>query len=140
MNRIFTIPFSDDLNLFPRFILLVFLSLYYSVTNKTHHQQDSIGSSEAPTSLDNGAAVERFVLEPAKEGTLVKCRISRDRKGMDRGLFPTYFLHMERDDGKKVGKDINPIFQVTTGPSLGTHLLTIAGRIGDSWSSVTADP
>lgn len=78
-----------------------------------------MGSSEAPTSLTgplgNGAAVERFVLEPAKEGTLIKCRISRDRKGMDRGLFPTYFLHMERDDGKKVCKEINSAFQVTTG-------------------------
>ena len=36
------------------------------------------------------------------KGTLVKCRITRDRKGMDRGLFPTYFLHMEREDGRKV--------------------------------------
>lgn len=67
-----------------------------------------MGSGDAPSSLTgplgNGAAVEQFVLEPAKEGTLVKCRISRDRKGMDRGLFPTYFLHVERDDGKKVSK------------------------------------
>lgn len=31
-----------------------------------------------------------------------KCRITRDRKGMDRGLYPTYFLHLERDYGKKV--------------------------------------
>ncbi|XP_050691142.1 tubby protein homolog [Eriocheir sinensis] len=63
---------------------------------------DSQGSGDAPSSLGNGAAVEQFVIEPAKEGTLVKCRISRDRKGMDRGLFPTYFLHVERDDGKKM--------------------------------------
>ncbi|KAK3858867.1 hypothetical protein Pcinc_034963, partial [Petrolisthes cinctipes] len=73
-------------------------------------QQGRPGSAESDGSdvqslagnLDNGAALERFVLEPAREGSLVKCRISRDRKGMDRGLFPTYFLHMERDDGKKV--------------------------------------
>lgn len=31
-----------------------------------------------------------------------KCRITRDRKGMDRGLYPTYFLHLERDYGKKI--------------------------------------
>ena len=43
-----------------------------------------------------------FVLEPAPQGALVKCRITRDRKGMDRGLFPTYFLHMEKEDGRKV--------------------------------------
>lgn len=32
----------------------------------------------------------------------MKCRITRDRKGMDRGLYPTYFLHLEREDGKKI--------------------------------------
>lgn len=69
--------------------------------------QESGGSGDVQSlagNLDNGAALERFVLEPAREGSLVKCRISRDRKGMDRGLFPTYFLHMERDDGKKVSE------------------------------------
>ncbi|XP_076063997.1 tub domain-containing protein ktub [Oratosquilla oratoria] len=63
------------------------------------------GGSQSPLPgprSGEGADLERFVLEPAPQGTLVKCRISRDRKGMDRGLFPTYFLHMERDDGKKV--------------------------------------
>ncbi|XP_059056874.1 protein king tubby isoform X2 [Achroia grisella] len=47
-------------------------------------------------------AVETFVVTPAKHGTLYKCRIARDRKGMDRGLYPTYFLHLEKDYGKKV--------------------------------------
>lgn len=39
---------------------------------------------------------------PAPQGTTIKCRITRDKKGMDRGMYPTYFLHMEKDDGKKV--------------------------------------
>lgn len=39
---------------------------------------------------------------PAPQGTAIKCRITRDKKGMDRGMYPTYFLHMEKDDGKKV--------------------------------------
>ncbi|GFT56902.1 tubby protein homolog [Nephila pilipes] len=43
-----------------------------------------------------------FATEPCPEGVTVKCRISRDRKGMDRGIFPTYFLHLERQDGRKV--------------------------------------
>ncbi|KAI8441005.1 hypothetical protein MSG28_009281 [Choristoneura fumiferana] len=47
-------------------------------------------------------AVETFVVTPARHGTLYKCRIARDRKGMDRGLYPTYFLHLEKDYGKKV--------------------------------------
>ena len=32
--------------------------------------------------MDN---LDQFVLEPAPQGALVKCRITRDRKGMDRG-------------------------------------------------------
>ncbi|XP_068623145.1 protein king tubby [Battus philenor] len=47
-------------------------------------------------------SIETFVVTPAKHGTLYKCRIARDRKGMDRGLYPTYFLHLEKDYGKKV--------------------------------------
>lgn len=46
--------------------------------------------------------LERFVLEPAAQKVTYKCRISRDRKGVDRGLYPTYYLHLERDYGKKI--------------------------------------
>ncbi|GLH04872.1 Protein king tubby [Gryllus bimaculatus] len=46
--------------------------------------------------------LENFVLEPGCQSVQYKCRITRDRKGMDRGLYPTYFLHLERDYGKKV--------------------------------------
>ncbi|KAI4901747.1 hypothetical protein NFI96_010965 [Prochilodus magdalenae] len=45
---------------------------------------------------------EEFVLRPAPRGVTVKCRITRDKKGMDRGLYPTYFMHLEREDGKKL--------------------------------------
>ncbi|XP_076370368.1 protein king tubby 1-like isoform X2 [Tachypleus tridentatus] len=43
-----------------------------------------------------------FICEPCPKGLTVRCRITRDKKGMDRGLFPTYYLHLERDDGKKM--------------------------------------
>ncbi|KAK0088903.1 hypothetical protein PV325_000086 [Microctonus aethiopoides] len=46
--------------------------------------------------------IEQFVIQPANKKMHYKCRITRDRKGMDRGLYPTYFLHLERDYGKKV--------------------------------------
>lgn len=46
-------------------------------------------------------------MEPAAQHVHYKCRITRDRKGMDRGLYPTYFLHLERDYGKKVFSFIN---------------------------------
>lgn len=45
---------------------------------------------------------ESFVLKPAAQKVVYKCRITRDRKGMDRGLYPTYYLHLEREFGKKV--------------------------------------
>ncbi|XP_067875954.1 tubby protein-like isoform X3 [Heterodontus francisci] len=46
--------------------------------------------------------LEEFAFKPAPQGTVIKCRITRDKKGMDKGMFPTYYLHMERDDGKKI--------------------------------------
>ena len=33
--------------------------------------------------MDN---LDAFVLEPSPQGCVVKCRITRDRKGMDRGM------------------------------------------------------
>ena len=46
--------------------------------------------------------LEEFALRPAPQGITFKCRITRDKKGMDRGMYPTYFLHLDREDGKKV--------------------------------------
>ncbi|NXA39569.1 TULP1 protein, partial [Eudromia elegans] len=44
--------------------------------------------------------LEDFVLRPAPQGLSVKCRVTRDKRGMDRGLYPTYYLHLDND--KKV--------------------------------------
>ncbi|XP_077856340.1 tubby-related protein 1 isoform X3 [Macaca mulatta] len=41
-----------------------------------------------------------FVLRPAPQGRTVRCRLTRDKKGMDRGMYPSYFLHL--DSEKKV--------------------------------------
>ncbi|XP_061108697.1 tubby-related protein 3 isoform X2 [Conger conger] len=46
--------------------------------------------------------LEEFVLQPAPRGVTIKCRITRDKKGMDRGLYPTYFMHLEKEDGRKI--------------------------------------
>ena len=45
--------------------------------------------------------LEDFVYKPCPEKHTIKCRITRDKKGVDRGMFPTYFLHYEREDGSK---------------------------------------
>jgi len=43
------------------------------------------------SSLEN---LSEFVLEPGPEDCLVRCRVTRNNKGIDKGLFPTYFLHI----------------------------------------------
>lgn len=67
-------------------------------------------SPGTPSAVDGAlvdlANLEEFVVRPAPRGVTVKCRITRDKKGMDRGLYPTYFMHMEREDGKRVGGQI----------------------------------
>ncbi|CAJ1054689.1 tubby-related protein 3 isoform X2 [Xyrichtys novacula] len=60
------------------------------------------GSPTADSALLDVANLEEFVFRPAPRGVTVKCRITRDKKGMDRGLYPTYFMHMEKEDGKRV--------------------------------------
>ncbi|CAF0823037.1 unnamed protein product [Rotaria sordida] len=47
--------------------------------------------------------LDRFVYTPAPNGFGdIQCRITRDKRGMEKGLFPTYYMHVERPgDGKK---------------------------------------
>ncbi|KAL0978779.1 hypothetical protein UPYG_G00175080 [Umbra pygmaea] len=45
-------------------------------------------------------SLEDFVLQPAPQGLTVKCKMTRDKRGMDKGLYPTYYLHL--DNEKKV--------------------------------------
>lgn len=64
-------------------------------------------SALSPTAPESSGEVEiqdleEFAQRPAPQGITIKCRISRDKKGMDRGMYPTYFLHLDREDGKKV--------------------------------------
>uniref|UniRef100_F6TX39 TUB like protein 1 n=1 Tax=Monodelphis domestica TaxID=13616 RepID=F6TX39_MONDO len=40
---------------------------------------------------------KEFVLRPAPQGRTVRCRVTRDKKGMDRGLYPSYYLHLDSD-------------------------------------------
>lgn len=47
--------------------------------------------------------LDKFVYTPAPNGLGdIQCRITRDKHGMEKGLFPTYYMHAERpSDGKK---------------------------------------
>lgn len=46
--------------------------------------------------------IQEFVIKPAPQNLNLKCRITRDKRGMDKGMYPSYFMHLEKDDGKKV--------------------------------------
>ncbi|KAG1656302.1 Tubby [Nymphon striatum] len=67
-------------------------------SNQSHGSDMSFGIGALEELIEN---LDEFVMCPCSQGSIVRCRITRDRKGMDRGLFPTYFLHLEREDGKK---------------------------------------
>ncbi|MCJ8729353.1 hypothetical protein PDJAM_G00105330 [Pangasius djambal] len=54
----------------------------------------------APSPVIEFDDLEEFVLQPAQQGITVKCKVTRDKRGMDRGLYPTYYLHL--DNEKKV--------------------------------------
>ncbi|XP_018617292.1 tubby protein homolog isoform X2 [Scleropages formosus] len=69
-------------------------------------KKSSKEAASAPSPPANEPAIdvddlEEFTMRPAPQGVTVKCRITRDKKGMDRGMYPTYYLHLEREDGKK---------------------------------------
>lgn len=44
--------------------------------------------------------LETFVLQPAPQGVTIKCRVTRDQRGMDKSLYPLYYFHL--DNEKKV--------------------------------------
>ncbi|XP_004694049.1 PREDICTED: tubby-related protein 2 [Condylura cristata] len=48
-----------------------------------------------------GEDMETYVLRPALLGCMVQCRISRDKRGVDKGMFPSYYLYLEATDGLK---------------------------------------
>ncbi|XP_071618592.1 tubby protein homolog isoform X9 [Heliangelus exortis] len=74
-----------------------------SATSKKSNKE--VASAPSPSTnepLIDVDDLEEFAMRPAPQGATVKCRITRDKKGMDRGMYPTYYLHLEREHGKKV--------------------------------------
>ena len=48
--------------------------------------------------------LDKFVYTPAPYNLGdIQCRITRDKRGMEKGFYPTYYMHMERpNDSKRV--------------------------------------
>ncbi|XP_056628140.1 tubby protein homolog isoform X2 [Triplophysa dalaica] len=61
-------------------------------------ESENIGRS-SPISLED---LELFATRPAPRDVTIQCRITRDKRGVEKGIYPTYYLHMEKEDGKRV--------------------------------------
>ncbi|XP_029780380.1 tubby-related protein 2 isoform X1 [Suricata suricatta] len=48
-----------------------------------------------------GEDMEAYVLRPALYGRTMRCLITRDRRGIDKGMFPFFYLYLELADGRK---------------------------------------
>lgn len=89
-----------NVNYFVSFILVRHWFFFYFLKNDD--QDDGTEGATARYSPELTENLDDFVLQPAPQGHVMKCRITRDKKGVDRGIYPTYFLHLEKEDGKKV--------------------------------------
>ncbi|XP_056153631.1 tubby protein [Lampris incognitus] len=74
-------------------------SLNTNYRERSSSDSDSIERSMSPISVED---LEKFALRPAPREVTIQCRITRDRRGVEKGIYPTYYLHMEKDDGKRV--------------------------------------
>ncbi|KAL7371684.1 hypothetical protein ABVT39_003395 [Epinephelus coioides] len=72
--------------------------------NSNYRECSSSGSesNERPTSPLSVEDLEKFAVRPAPRDVTIQCRVTRDRRGMEKGIYPTYYLHMEKEDGKRV--------------------------------------
>ncbi|XP_041818903.1 tubby protein homolog [Chelmon rostratus] len=72
--------------------------------NSNYREGSSSGSesNERATSPMSVEDLEKFALRPAPRDVTVQCRVTRDRRGVEKGIYPTYYLHMEKEDGKRV--------------------------------------
>uniref|UniRef100_A0A671EFV9 Tubby-like protein n=1 Tax=Rhinolophus ferrumequinum TaxID=59479 RepID=A0A671EFV9_RHIFE len=48
-----------------------------------------------------GEDLEAYVLRPAIQDRMVQCCISRDKRGVDKGMFPFYYLYLEVAEDQK---------------------------------------
>ncbi|XP_034716759.1 tubby protein homolog isoform X2 [Etheostoma cragini] len=77
-------------------------SLAYLNSNYREGSSSGSESDERATSPMSVEDLEKFALRPAPRDVTIQCRVTRDRRGMEKGIYPTYYLHMEKEDGKRV--------------------------------------
>ncbi|VDN52723.1 unnamed protein product [Dracunculus medinensis] len=65
-------------------------------------EENILAGTEHPDVNEIITNLEQFVKMPARRNITFKCRITRDKKGVDKGIYPTYYLHLEKDEDKRV--------------------------------------
>lgn len=78
-------------------ILVAHIELCFQETGAS-----GVTAQQGDAQLGEVEDLEDFAYSPAPRGVTVKCRVTRDKKGMDRGLFPTYYMHLEKEENRKV--------------------------------------
>ncbi|XP_055031228.2 tubby-related protein 3 [Misgurnus anguillicaudatus] len=75
-----------------------------ALLNSNYKESSSDGDSVdmGKSSLMSLEDLELFAMRPAPRDVTIQCRITRDRRGVEKGMYPTYYLHMEKEDGKRV--------------------------------------
>ena len=72
------------------------------VTSETLQSDLSNMGIELTPEGDTIANLTAFVKKPAPDGTIVRCRVQREKRGMERSMFPTYFLFLDRGENYKM--------------------------------------
>ncbi|VDN92789.1 unnamed protein product [Brugia pahangi] len=93
-------PWKDEIeeNVLPFKFITKFITDFFifSFLKKEKKMVENPDMNEIMTNL------EIFVTSPARRNVTYKCRITRDKKGVDRGIYPTYYLHLEKDEEKRI--------------------------------------
>jgi len=64
------------------------------ITETKQSDLDKMGIKLSPEG-DAIANLTEFVKRPAPEGATIRCRVNREKRGMERSMFPTYFLFLD---------------------------------------------
>lgn len=65
-------------------------------TESTQQDLQALGVVLSPEG-DIITNLNEFVLKPAPDGVSVRCRVQREKRGMERSMYPTYYLHLEME-------------------------------------------
>ncbi|XP_075408321.1 tubby-related protein 3 [Tenrec ecaudatus] len=72
-----------------------------SQKSTTHTGASGTAAQHTDNQLGEVENLEEFAYSPAPRGITIKCRIIRNKNRMERRLFPTYYMFLEKDKNQK---------------------------------------